>query len=475
MTDSPVPRFDLLKLDLYQTVSLQFSRGCPYRCEFCDIIVMFGRKPRTKSLEQVGKELDLLRKLNVNSSFFVDDNLIGNIPVAKELMKFLRDYQRKHDYRFHFGTEASLNLAHDNELLRLFREANFEWVFIGIESPEEDSLKETKKYQNMRQDLLASVRNIYSHGIEIMAGFIIGFDNDTIQTFDRQYRFITQSGIQTAMVGLLTAAPKTPLYDRLAKEGRLLPEANHSDNTKLSTNVIPKQMEYDEMVNGYRALYFRLLDPRNIAERIKNKLRYLTDPVYKGKYSSGEQLIILRNLFMHGFKPGGFSRMFHFLRSLPLFTPKLIPLVIKDWIVGLAMRDYIDRNFIQDFEKVTHFAQGYLELIENAFQGYLNHGSLEVSISQVKNAAANLSISLKGWLGRDFFVRATHHLEKVLENTTSSITFDIEEFHETQIKHLNRLLKKLSRHGDRIYIAVHDKVRHLVEIDSSVFNLVLVV
>ncbi len=133
LEDSPTPRFDLLKLDRYQAVSLQFSRGCPYRCEFCDIIVMFGRKPRVKSMEQVGRELDELRRLGIRNVFFVDDNLIGNKPVAKKLMAYLRDYQKQHNYTFLFGTEASLNLAQDDELLKLFAEANFGWVFIGIE------------------------------------------------------------------------------------------------------------------------------------------------------------------------------------------------------------------------------------------------------------------------------------------------------------------------------------------------------
>ena len=239
LTDSPVPRFDLLQLEKYQTMSLQFSRGCPFNCEFCDIIVMFGRKPRTKSLEQIGKELDTLRGLNINKAFFVDDNLIGNKNAAKELLKFLTHYQQKHDYLFHFGTEVSLNIAHDDELLRLFQKANFEWVFIGIESPNEESLKETKKFQNMHQDILSSVQKIYSYGIEVLAGFIIGFDNDTMETFENQFQFITKSGIQTAMIGLLTALPKTPLYERLKKEERLIPDANNADNTKLATNIIP--------------------------------------------------------------------------------------------------------------------------------------------------------------------------------------------------------------------------------------------
>ncbi|MCZ6774943.1 MAG: radical SAM protein [Ignavibacteria bacterium] len=471
ITDSPIPRLDLLKLDKYHAVSLQFSRGCPFRCEFCDIIVMFGRKPRTKSMEQVGRELDLLRKLNVYNVFFVDDNLIGNKQAAKELMRFLKSYQMKYDYWFHFGTEVSLNLAQDDELLRLFREANFEWVFIGIESPDEESLKETKKYQNTRQDMLASVRTIYSHGIQIAAGFIIGFDNDTTAIFEKQYQFITKSGIQAAMIGLLIALPRTPLYDRLKKENRLIPEADHSDNSKLSSNVLPKQMSYDEMISGYRTLYNRLLEHRNMADRIKNKIRHLRQPAYMGEYSKREHVKILGRFIFHGLLQGGFSRMYHFLRSLPLSRPRLIPLVISDWVIGISMRDYVDRNFVQEFEKANHLTHDYLKLIEKSLQRYLQHGALEVSLSQVKNAAANLSVSMKGSLDRDFFTRATRHLEKILKDTTSSITLHIEELHEAQLQHLNRLLKRLSRYGDRISIAVHDNVKEIVHIDSSIFYL----
>jgi Fe-S oxidoreductase len=474
LNDSPVPRFDLLKLDSYQRVSLQFSRGCPYRCEFCDIIVMFGRKFRAKSLEQIGNELDVLRKLHADNVFFVDDNLIGNKRVAKELLKFLKDYQLKHEYRFQFGTEASLDVADDEELLEFLHTANFEWIFIGIESPDTESLKETKKLQNTRQDILSSVRKIYSHGIEILAGFIIGFDNDTMKTFDKQYRFIMDSGIQTAMIGLLTALPKTPLYERLGKEGRLIAEADSADNTVLGTNFLPKQMGYEEMVNGYRGLYDRLLKDRNISWRIKNKIRYLGNPVHKvQQYSLREALQIMKNFFFRGIIPGGFSRAFHFFRSLPVFRPKLIPIVIHDWVVGLAMRDYVDRQFVQEFEKVNNLAKSYLGLIKKTFQNYLEHDALEVNLSQVKNAASNLSISMKGWLGKDFFIRIDKHLQKVLKHTTSSVTLQIEEFHEAQRKHFNKLLKKLSRHGDRIYIVLHEKVRNMVEVDSSIFNLVL--
>ncbi len=472
LTDSPVPRFDLLQLAKYQAVGLQFSRGCPFCCEFCDIIVMFGRRPRTKSVEQVGKELDLLRTLNVHNAFFVDDNFIGNKRAAKELLEFLGDYQREHDYQFRFGTEASINLAHDDELLGLFRQANFAWVFIGIETPDEESLRETGKFQNTRQDMLSSVRHIYSHGIDVLGGFIVGFDNDTIDTFDKQYEFIMQSGIQTAMVGLLTALPRTPLHARLQDEGRLIAGASDVENTRLTTNIIPKRMSYDELVGGYRTLQHRLVRYGNIAGRIKNKIRYLTNPPVRRDWSPAEQLRILGRV-MRGLLSGGVARVFHFCRSIPLSRPKLIPLVVQDWVVGLAMRDYVNRYFVGNVARVRLLEEGYFRSIEKVFRRYVRKGALNVSLEEVKNAGANLSLSLKAGLDRRFFVRAARHLEEVLADTTSSITLHIEELNAAQRRHLKRMLNRLSRYGDRMYIGVREELREMIEIDWSAFRLVL--
>jgi radical SAM superfamily enzyme YgiQ (UPF0313 family) len=473
LQDSPVPRFDLLKLPNYQTLSLQFSRGCPYRCEFCDIVVMFGRKPRTKALAQIRCELDALRKLSVHNAFFVDDNLIGNKRAAKQLLEFLRDYQREHAYRFHFGTQASLNLAQDDELLALFREAHFAWVFIGIESPDELSLREAKKFQNTGQDILSSVRHVHSYGIEVLGGFIVGFDNDTVETFDRQCQFIMRSGIQAAMIGLLTAAPKTPLAKRLAREGRLIPGANNLDHTRLATNILPKRMGYDEMLAGYRALQCRLLHYRGIAGRIKNKFRYLRSPAAELQFPLKEQVRILCRFAFRGLLPGGVARVSQFMRSVPWSRPRIIPLAVQDWIIGLSMRDYFNRHCAQELGTVRQLTRQYVRPIERACRHYVRQGSLEVSLGEAKDSAVNVSILMKGRLDRDFFTRVTHHLEKVLEETASSVTLRIEELHETQRLNLEHLLDRLAQYGDRIHVAVREELRSMIEIDSSIFNLVL--
>lgn len=222
VTRTPIPRFDLLNVDFYSHMCVQFSRGCPFACEFCDITTLYGKKPRTKTGEQIVAELQMIYDLGFRGEIFlVDDNFIGNKKAVKAMLPTLIEWMKKHDYPFWLYTEASINLSDDDELLELMCKAGFHSVFIGIESPSLESLRETKKFQNLPGDLLAKVHKIQELGIEVMAGFIIGFDSDTEDIFERQIEFITLARIPMAMVGPLNAMPNTELWTRLIREGRL--------------------------------------------------------------------------------------------------------------------------------------------------------------------------------------------------------------------------------------------------------------
>lgn len=468
LTDSPVPRFDLLKLDRYSMASLQFSRGCPFRCEFCDIIVMFGRRPRVKSMEQVGRELDALRLQGVRRVFFVDDNLIGNRPQAKALLAYLAEYQVRHDYRFSFGTEASLNLARDDELLALFRAANFTWVFIGIETTDEASLKETLKTQNTGGNILEDVNRVHASGIDVLAGFIIGFDHDTLATFEQQRDFIMASGIQSAMIGLLHAMPRTPLYERLEREGRLREMGEDCDNTRAGTNVVPKLMDYDQMVTRYEALYQELLTDAAIAQRICNKRRHLRAPLYGGGFTSRETRIIVWRLLTRGILPGGPQRWWAFARSVPWLSPTNIPWVLSDWIIGLSMADFARRRL--SVPSTSGAIDQRLQAVRVAIGRHLEAGRARLHIA---NEPAAISLTFSGLLERRFFRQAAAALDRALSGTPVTVTLRIESLRESEWPDLERMLARLKRYGDRISIVVNERLLKFVRIDSSVFNLVL--
>jgi radical SAM superfamily enzyme YgiQ (UPF0313 family) len=472
LRDSPVPRYDLLELDRYTTVSMQFSRGCPYRCEFCDIIVMFGRRPRTKSPEQIGRELDVLRERSVHSVFFVDDNLIGNKKAARELLRYLIDYQQRHAYRFAFSTEVSLNLAEDEGLLRLMRAANFAYLFIGIESPDPASLEETGKTQNLRSDMLSAVRKIYAHGIDVLAGFIVGFDNDTPETFARQYRFIMDSGIQVAMVGLLTALPHTPLYARLEREGRLLPQGFLGDNTKAATNVLPKRMDYADMVERYQTLFRRLFRSRAIAHRIIAKMRYLRRPSMAEQYSSEQRALIVSRLITRGILPGGPVQVLRFLRTLANAPAAAWPQVVTDWIAGLAMRDYVRRHFGADPRRAERLVQKTAHWLR---QRYLasSHPGLPGVRPVFRNGVAELQVVLRGHIGRVFPRRSGRRLERLLRCSATRLSLRIEALRADQQDQVRALLQRLEPYGQRVSIWIHHRVRHLLPVDSSTFHVVL--
>ncbi|HTV07080.1 MAG TPA: B12-binding domain-containing radical SAM protein [Acidobacteriaceae bacterium] len=231
MTHSPVPRFDLLRLDKYTSMSIQFSRGCPFQCEFCDIITIYGRRPRAKTPAQVLAELDVLRHLNWhNEVFIVDDNFIGNQHKALALAQELKTWQERNGHPVSFYTEASIDLADKPELIAAMVEANFMYVFIGIETPSAEALKGSRKFQNLRGNIADQVRRIRESGLWVLAGFIVGFDSDDETIFARQLEFITQTGIAWAMAGVLQAPPTTALYDRMKREGRLIEDSQSTTN-----------------------------------------------------------------------------------------------------------------------------------------------------------------------------------------------------------------------------------------------------
>jgi radical SAM superfamily enzyme YgiQ (UPF0313 family) len=261
MTTVPVPRFDLLRRGVYGTAPVQFSRGCPFSCEFCDIITIFGRRPRTKRPEQVLAELDALLAQGFRGCFLVDDNFIGNKAEAKKLLRRIVGWQESRGFPLTFTTEASVNLADDAELIDLMVRANFQSVFVGVETPRKESLKETRKHQNVSGDsLLAKLARIRAGGLVVSGGFIVGFDNDDERIFDEQFEFIQSSGIATLSISLLTPLPTTPLYERLRAEGRL----DFSDPELI---FVPKQMTRERLKAGFRDLLNRVFDVGAYFER----------------------------------------------------------------------------------------------------------------------------------------------------------------------------------------------------------------
>lgn len=304
MATVPTPRHDLLKSKHYLVGSLQISRGCPFQCEFCDIIVTFGRRPRIKQSSQVTAELDSLLAQGMHIVFIVDDNLIGNKKAIKPVLREVAAWQQRHGYPIVFSTEASLDLCEDDELMELMAEANIQSVFIGLESPDEESLKETKKYQNVRSrggTMLEKVHRIQDFGMEVWCGLIVGFDNDTSAIFATQQKFLKDSRIAHAMVGLLHAIPKTPLYARLLEEGRL----DLADEHHYGTNVIPKGMTRDELLRGYLEtmrnayepdVYFDRLDQLFVHDRFQFRALN-TDYFKKHRWQRRKQ----RTIFTVGF------------------------------------------------------------------------------------------------------------------------------------------------------------------------------
>jgi radical SAM superfamily enzyme YgiQ (UPF0313 family) len=329
---TPVPRFDLIQMKYYDSLSIQFSRGCPFNCDFCNITAMLGHIPRIKTTQQIIAELDAMYNLGWRRNiFFVDDNFIGNKKILKEeILPALIEW-RKGKAGCQFITEASINLADDEELMRLMTA-----VFVGIETPDEEGLTECHKTQNKNRNLMDNVRRLQQAGLQVMGGFIVGFDSDTASIFQRQIDFIQKSGIVTAMVGLLQAPYGTQLYSRLKGEGRVIEEMT-GDNADGTTNIVPK-MNLHDLKSGYENILESIYSPRPFYERVKT---FLADykPVSQSVYIEVEEVLALfRSIYWLGIR-GKERRYYWNLVFWTLFNcPEKFPLAITMSIYGYHFR-----------------------------------------------------------------------------------------------------------------------------------------
>jgi radical SAM superfamily enzyme YgiQ (UPF0313 family) len=345
ITQTPAPMWELLDLRRYATMSIQFSRGCPYDCEFCNVTALFGHRPRTKTASQLIGELDTLYALGWRGGvFFVDDNFIGNKKQLKqEILPALIEW-RKDKVGVPFNTEVSINLADDDELMDMMVEAGFNTVFVGIETPDEDSLAECNKFQNRGRDLVESVKRIQRAGLEVQGGFIVGFDSDTPSIFQRQIEFIQKSGIVTAMVGLLQAPYGTKLYQRLKGEGRVMGSSS-GDNVDGSTNIIPK-MNIETLREGYRTILNQIYSPKLYYERVKTFLREYKPPKVGSYLDFQHVMAFFRSIYKIGIR--GVERP-HYWRLVfwTLFSrPKLFPLAITLAIYGYHFRQVCELHVL---------------------------------------------------------------------------------------------------------------------------------
>jgi radical SAM superfamily enzyme YgiQ (UPF0313 family) len=338
---TPTPLWQLANFKYYDTFSIQFSRGCPFSCDFCNVTALLGHRPRTKTAAQIIAELDSLYALGWRGNiFFVDDNFIGNKKQIKsEILPALIEW-RKGKTGMPFSTEVSINLVDDEELLNLMTHAGFDTAFVGIETPNEGSLTECSKNQNKGRDLVESVKQLQRAGLQVQGGFIVGFDNDTPSIFQQQIDFIQKSGIVTAMVGLLQAPPGTRLYERMRKEGRLVNEIS-GDNVDGSTNIIPK-MGLETLQEGYRKLLAQIYAPKFYYERVLTFLREYHPPQIRIHLDPQYILAFGRSIYRLGIR--GVERVQYWrLFFWTLFRrPQLFPLAITLAIMGFHFRQVVE-------------------------------------------------------------------------------------------------------------------------------------
>jgi radical SAM superfamily enzyme YgiQ (UPF0313 family) len=340
MSKTPIPDWSLIKPNYYNSMCIQFSRGCPFNCEFCDVVQLNGRIPRFKTVDQILAELEALYNIGWRGGiFFVDDNFIGNKnKVKKFLLPAIIKWQKDRKYPFSFNTQVSINLSDDKKLINLLTEAGFTTVFVGIETPDDDSLAECGKIQNRNRDLLSSVKTIQNSGLEVQGGFIVGFDSDKPSIFQSQIDFIQKSGIVTAMVGLLTALPKTRLCKRLKETNRLIKKPSGNNMGINSLNFIPK-MDKDILIKGYEKVISTIYAPKEYYERIKILLsEYKPVKLKMPKLKFYHIRAFISSLWLLGVIQKG-RRYFWKLLIWSLFKkPAMFPYAIGYSLVGLHYR-----------------------------------------------------------------------------------------------------------------------------------------
>lgn len=341
ISKTPVPLWSLIDLGNYATMSIQYSRGCPFNCEFCDIIIMNGRIPRLKSAEQMQREFQALFDAGWRKSvFIVDDNFIGNTRQVKQLLPVLIRWQQEHRFPFTLLTEVSVNLAQDEELMQLMSAANFFKVFLGLETPNQDSLVECGKKQNTAGSLAGAVETIHRHGMQVMGGFIVGFDHDPENIFDMQIRFIQQIGVVTAMVGILTALPQTRLWHRLKAEGRLLGDAT-GENTDGRLNFEPR-MEKEKLIEGYQKLLSTLYSPKCYYQRINTFLKNYT-PTARTRISRDDLLAFMRAAWRLGIVSKTRFRYWKLIIKTFCVKRRALPMAVEMAIHGFHFEKILKR------------------------------------------------------------------------------------------------------------------------------------
>ena len=341
---TPLPDYSLIKMSKYSSLNVQYSRGCPFNCEFCDITALFGHKVRTKSTRQIINELENIYQTGWRKNiFFVDDNFIGNKIILKnDLLPAMIKWMESRNYPFIFSTEASINLSDDEELMDLMTRAGFSDVFVGIETTEEDSLFECGKLQNVNRNLVHSVRKIQKHGIGVSAGFILGFDNDSPSVFQKQIDFIQETGIISAMVGLLNAPKKTRLYKRLKNEGRIINEIS-GNNTDFSLNFIPI-MDKKTLIDGYKKVISSIYGGKEFYQRVLGFVkRFTPNERHKDKVSLELVIAFIRSIFKLGLLDKYRTEYWKLFFWTLFNRPEMLPLAITYSVYGYHFRKVFNK------------------------------------------------------------------------------------------------------------------------------------